>query len=91
LIFKPEASSSGIGVGGVGVLGGAGIGRLEAIAAAAGYLPETQDMYYQPSIQFVDSRTAALGTSRFTRGWLAVIFEDTPGRIVGLPFPCKKN
>ena len=31
LMFKPEASSSGIGVGGVGVLGGAGIGRLEAM------------------------------------------------------------
>lgn len=55
MIFKPEASSSGVGVGGVGVLGGAGTGRLEAIAAAAGYLPETQDMYCQPSFQFVDS------------------------------------
>jgi len=40
LIFKPEASSSGIGVGGVGVLGGAGIGRLEAMTAATVDLPE---------------------------------------------------
>jgi hypothetical protein len=77
LIFKPEASSSRIGVGGVGVLGGAGIGRLEAIAAAARYLPETQDMYYQPSFQFVDSQTAALGTSRFTRGCLPSFLRAT--------------
>jgi hypothetical protein len=47
LIFKPEASSSGTGVGGVGVLGGAGIGRLEAMAAASGGLAETQDVCYQ--------------------------------------------
>lgn len=32
LILKPDGSSSGLGVGGVGVRGGAGIGRLEAIA-----------------------------------------------------------
>jgi hypothetical protein len=44
LIFKPEWSSSGMGVGGVGVLGGAGIGRLEAMAATAGGLAEDQDI-----------------------------------------------
>jgi hypothetical protein len=32
-IPKPSSGSSGIGVGGVGVRGGAGIGRLDAIAA----------------------------------------------------------
>jgi hypothetical protein len=32
----PSCCSSGIGVGGVGVRGGAGIGRLEAISAAYG-------------------------------------------------------
>lgn len=32
LIPSPEGGSSGIGVGGVGVRGGAGMGRLEAIA-----------------------------------------------------------
>jgi hypothetical protein len=30
---RPSSGSSGIGVGGVGVRGGAGMGRLEAIAA----------------------------------------------------------
>jgi hypothetical protein len=32
-ILRPSSGSSGIGVGGVGVRGGAGMGRLEAIAA----------------------------------------------------------
>ncbi len=36
LIPRPSSGSSGIGVGGVGVRGGAGIGRLEAIAAVYG-------------------------------------------------------
>lgn len=35
LILSPEGSSSGLGVGGVGVRGGAGIGRLEAMFATA--------------------------------------------------------
>lgn len=33
LILSPEGSSSGLGVGGVGVRGGAGIGRPEAMFA----------------------------------------------------------
>jgi hypothetical protein len=33
LIPRPVSCSSGIGVGGVGVRGGAGMGRLEAIVA----------------------------------------------------------
>jgi hypothetical protein len=52
LIFKPEESSQGIGVGGVGVLGGAGIGRLEAMTATTVDLLEDQNMYYQGGRQF---------------------------------------
>jgi len=39
-MFRPDGSSSGLGVGGVGVLGGAGIGKPEAMAATAGDIPE---------------------------------------------------
>lgn len=43
LIFKPD-SSSGTGVGGVGVLGGAGMGRLEAMTATTEDLQASKEI-----------------------------------------------
>ena len=83
MIFKPETSSSGIGVGGVGVLGGAGIGRLEAMTAAAGDLPETQSIYFQETGSVCPPSTLLihklpLWERRDLREAAVVIFEDTP-------------
>jgi hypothetical protein len=83
-MFKSEGSSSGVGVGGVGVLGGAGICKLEAMAAAAGGLPEPQDIYYQgigsvcpPSTLLI--RKLPFWERRDLREAAAVISGNTPG------------